>query len=246
MSDVANAVTGSVFVAGGGGAQDSLLLDTAFASAVGSGALWYWPVAMDPAGNRYAACLEWLTGVFTPLGLTEVEMWDGAGGEPARRLPEFRGVYIGGGNTYRLLAILRRNGLLPALRRFVADGGAVYGGSAGAAVLGADITTVAHIDVDLSGTTDTRGLDLVAGHGVFCHHEPQDAPRAQAWGRGNRRPVVALHERAGAVVAKGRLTSVGFEPVQLIEDDDVRDLRPGESVMLPLGHEPGGPVPQRG
>lgn len=124
---------------------------------------------------------------------------------------EFRGVYIGGGNTFRLLAVLRRSGLLPALQRFVDNGGAVYGGSAGAAVLGADITTVAHLDVDRCRTTDTRGLDQVAGHGVFVHHRPQDAPRAQDWARRNRRPVVALHERAGAVIANGRMTAVGFE-----------------------------------
>ncbi|QMU77346.1 type 1 glutamine amidotransferase-like domain-containing protein [Streptacidiphilus sp. PB12-B1b] len=226
-------MTGSLFLSGGGGAEDSLRLDTAFASAVGSGPLWYWPVAMVPAESDYAACLEWVTGVFSPLGLNDIQMWDGAGDEPARRLPEFRGVYIGGGNTFRLLAVLRRNGLLTALKRFLENGGAVYGGSAGAAVMGVDITTVAHLDVDSCHTTDTRGLDLLAGHGVFVHHRLQDTPRAREWARENRRPVVALHERAGAVVADGQFTAVGFEPVHLV-GDQVRSLQPGESVMLPL------------
>jgi len=224
-------VTGALFLSGGGDAEDSLLLDTAFAAAVDSGPVWYWPIAKDPAEVDYAACLEWVTGVFTPLGLNEVQMWDGEDDEPARHLPEFRGVYIGGGNTFRLLAVLRRSGLLPALQRFVDNGGAIYGGSAGAAVLGADITTVAHLDVDPCRTTDARGLDQVAGHGVFVHHRPQDAPRAQDWARRNRRPVVALHERAGAVIANGRMTAVGFEPVHLIENE-VRSVQPGESVML--------------
>ena len=234
-------VTGSLFLSGGGGAEDSLLLDSAFASAVGSGPLWYWPVAMDPTGVDYTACLDWVTGVFAPLGVDEIHMWDGADGEPAPRLAEFRGVYIGGGNTFRLLAVLRRHGLPPALQRFVENGGAVYGGSAGAAVLGADITTVAHLDVDSCHTTDPRGLDLLAGHGVFVHHRLQDAPRAQDWARRNGRPVVALDERAGAVLTDGRLTAVGFEPVYLIENQ-VRSLQPGESVVLPLT-TPGSPAP---
>ncbi|WP_232242864.1 hypothetical protein [Streptacidiphilus jeojiense] len=41
--------------------------------------------------------------------------------------------------------------------------------------------------------------------------------RAQNWAREARRPVVALHERAGAMVTNGQLTAVGFEPVHLVE-----------------------------
>ena len=39
-----------------------------------------------------------------------------------RRLPRYRGVYIGGGNTFRLLDIVRRSGLMPALRTFMDNG----------------------------------------------------------------------------------------------------------------------------
>lgn len=226
-------VTGSLFLSGGGGAEDSRLLDVAFAAAVGSGPLWYWPVAMEPTGRNYAAALDWLNTVFAPLGVVDIELWDGAGGEtPASRLSDFRGVYIGGGNTYRLLSVLRRHDLLPALRRFVEDGGAVYGGSAGAALLGADIGTIAHLDEDISGGADTRGLGLVAGHGVFVHHGPQYLPVAQSWSRRSGRPGVALHERAGAVVKDGRITALGFEPVQLVNATSVQIVQPGATVSL--------------
>lgn len=68
-------MTGAVFLSGGGGAEDSVPLDTAFASAVGSGPLWYWPIALEPV--RHPSCLDWLAGVFGPLGVTEIDMWDG-------------------------------------------------------------------------------------------------------------------------------------------------------------------------
>ncbi|WP_194927213.1 Type 1 glutamine amidotransferase-like domain-containing protein [Catenulispora pinisilvae] len=232
-------MTGSVFLSGGGGAEDSAPLDSAFAAALGSGPLWYWPVAMDPAATdpaeqAYAGCLGWLTGVFGPLGVTDIDMWEGSGTGVAERLPDYRGVYIGGGNTFRLLDLVRRNGLLPSLQDFIEHGGVVYGGSAGAALLGADISTIAHMDPDPCGTTDTRGLDRIAGYGVFVHHRPSEVPRAQDWARENHRPVVALHERAGAVVTDGRLTSVGFEPVEIIGAGTlgVRSVRPGERVAL--------------
>ncbi|MFB7668750.1 Type 1 glutamine amidotransferase-like domain-containing protein [Kitasatospora sp. NPDC056138] len=226
-------LTGSLFLSGGGDAQDSRLLDAAFATAVDSGPLWYWPVAMDPAEVDYAVCMNWLNSVFAPLGVADIELWNGATGEALlSRFPDFRGVYIGGGNAYRLLSVIRRHDLLPALRRFVEGGGAVYGGSAGAALLGADISTIAHLDEDLSGHADTRGLSLVGGHGVFVHHRERDTPVARSWAHGNGRPVVALHERAGAVVKGGQITAVGFEPVHLIDGTRMQTLQPGETVSL--------------
>lgn len=125
-------MTGAVFLSGGGGAEDSVPLDTAFASAVGSGPLWYWPIALEPV--RHPSCLDWLAGVFGPLGVTEIDMWDGGESDGAdsglaQRLRDYRGVYIGGGNTYRLLDIVRRHGLLPSLRSFIDSGGVAYGGS---------------------------------------------------------------------------------------------------------------------
>lgn len=231
-------MSGAVFLSGGGGAEDTVPLHAAFAAAVGSGRLWYWPIALDPVERDYGECLGWLTGALRPFGVTEIDMWDGADGigtgtatRIAQPLTDYRGVYIGGGNTFRLLDIVRRVGLGSALQTFLDDGGVVFGGSAGAALLGADISTIAHLDPDPYGTTDTRGLDRVAGHGVFVHHVPSEVPLVRDWARGNRRPVLALHERAGAVVADGRLTSVGFEPVRLIggEPDDMTDVAPGES-----------------
>ncbi|GAA2387645.1 hypothetical protein GCM10010420_08400 [Streptomyces glaucosporus] len=226
-------------MAGGGGAEDSRLLDEAFATEIDAGPLWYWPVAMDPAERDYAGCLDWLNGVFAPLGVTGIEVWDGTDGDgnPPSRFAGFRGVYIGGGNTYRLLSAVRRHGLEEPLRRFVADGGAVYGGSAGAALLGADIDTVSHLDEDPYGTDDTGGLDVACGHGVFVHHEQRETPRVQDWARRNGRPVVALHERSGVIVEEGRATVVGFEPVWLVDEtgSGVRTLEPGRTV--PLGPE---------
>jgi dipeptidase E len=227
-------VAGQLFLSGGGGAEDSSLLDRAFAETVGPGPVWYWPVAMFQGDHDYGACLEWFTGIFAPLGLTEIQMWDGTGapGELTRRLSQSRAVYIGGGNTFRLLSIVKQHGLLDPLRAFAANGGAVYGGSAGAAFLGADITTVAHLDTDPHGTDDTHALDVVAGHGVFVHYEPQDIRHVDQWRSRHGRPVVALHERAGAVIADNRLTAVGFESVQLI-GDETRVLGPGSSIELP-------------
>lgn len=227
-------MAGSIFLSGGGGVADTALLDFAFAAALGSGRLSYWPVAVDPAETAYTDCLDWLSGVLGPFGVAEIDVWDGTGSGFGRRLPGYSGVYIGGGNTFRLLDVVRRTGMESALQAFIDDGGAVYGTSAGAALLGADISTIAHLDPDPYDTTDTRGLDRIAGHGVFVHHRPEDAPLVRDWVRQNQKPAVALHDRAGAVVTDGRLTAVGYEPVWIFRADGTEALsvKPGESIEL--------------
>jgi hypothetical protein len=62
---------------------------------------------------------------------------------------------------------------------FIENGGGVYGGSAGAALLVADISPIAYMDPDPYGTADTRGLDRIAGYGVFVHHRPSEVPGAR-------------------------------------------------------------------
>lgn len=217
-------MTGRVFLAGGGGSAESRPLDEEFARAVGRGSLSYWPVAFDPRTHDYTECLGWLRQVFAPLGVRDIAMWTG---QTPVHPADFRGVYIGGGNTYRLLSVVRRWDLLDRLRDFVAGGGVVFGGSAGAALLGADISTVAHLDrndVDIDGTT---GADLAAGHGVFVHHEESDLARETVWSAIHGRPALALSEGANAVVAGHAVTAVGAEPVVVVGKDGYRKLSPG-------------------
>ena len=79
-------------------------------------------------------------------------------------------MYIGGGNTFRLLAEIRKYGFEPALQDFAYRGKPIYGGSAGAAILGRDIRTVNHIDNDDVGLMNTSALDLANGHSVWVHY----------------------------------------------------------------------------
>ena len=61
-----------VALAGGGGVDDSRLLDEVFATWIGShGKLLYWPIALR--GIRpFQSCLEWITTTFAPLNITQM------------------------------------------------------------------------------------------------------------------------------------------------------------------------------
>ena len=201
-----------VALGGGGGTTDSRLLDEVFAGWIGSqGKLLYLPCALR--GIRpFESCLEWITATFAPLNVTQITMWTDLSEHRADELDQFDAVYIGGGNTFSLLAELRKSGFEHYLKEYVRRGKAVYGGSAGAAVLGRDIQTVRYLDCNEVGLVETKGLDLAMGHAIWVHYQPQDDSLIDAYVRQYQQSVIALSERSGIVIEQVVMRSVGFEP----------------------------------
>jgi dipeptidase E len=201
-----------IALAGGGDAEDSRLLDEVFAAWLGPhGKLLYWPVALR--GIRpLEACLEWVTATFAPWNLTDIALWTDLSAHQAGELDKFDGVYIGGGNTFSLLAQLQESGFDHHLKTYVQCGKPVYGGSAGAAILGRDIMTVGHIDSNDVGLTQTLGLDLAAGHVLWVHYQPEDDRLIEEYMWQYAYPVLAISERTGIVIEDAGMRTVGFEP----------------------------------
>ena len=201
-----------VALGGGGGASDSRLLDEVFATWIGSqGKLLYLPCALR--GIRpFQSCLEWITATFAPLKITQITMWTDLSEHRASELDQFDAVYIGGGNTFVLLAELRKSGFENHLTEYVRRGKAIYGGSAGAAVLGRDIRTVSYLDRNEVGLVEKKGLDLAMGHAIWVHYQPQDDNLIDAYVRQYQQSVIALSECSGIVIEQGVMRGVGFEP----------------------------------
>ncbi len=202
-----------VIVAGGGGVDDSRPLDEHFAAWTGRGGrMLYWPIALPEDHPLRASCFDWISSVFRPLGIDRIEMWTELHGHAEAELERFDSIYVGGGNTYRLLHLLRESGFDRALLRCIHGGKPVYGGSAGAAILGCDIRTVAHMDHNTVGLEDVRGFDVIQGYAIWCHYEPRDHARIAAYIEAYAHPVLALSERAGVALEGGRLVALGYDP----------------------------------
>ena len=221
-----------LMLAGGGGANDSKLLDEQFAKWTSSdGKLLYLPIAMDEQRRSYASCLNWLTSVFRPLGINNIEMWTDLRQHERTQLDQFDSIYIGGGNTFRLLHLLCAAGFDQALLRFIQRGGAVYGGSAGAIVLGRDILTCEHMNSNNVGLTDMRGLDVVKGYAIWCHYRPENDVRIAAYVERHNFPVLGLSERTGLCIEGNRFVVMGFEPAIEFVTNRRRNVRTWESLL---------------
>ena len=201
-----------VALGGGGGASDSRLLDEVFARWIGSqGRLLYLPCALRGI-RSFESCLEWIKDTFASFNITDITMWTDLSEHRASDLDQFDAVYVGGGNTFALLAELRKSGFENHLSEYVRRGKAVYGGSAGAAVLGRDIRTVSYLDCNEVGLVETTGLDLAIGHAIWVHYQPQDDSLIDAYVRQYQQSVIALSERSGIVIEQEVMRSLGFEP----------------------------------
>ena len=214
-----------IALAGGGGAEDSRLLDEVFASWLGPrGRLLYWPIALR--GLRpFQACFDWIRALFLPLNITDITMWTNLSEHRAGDLDAFDAVYIGGGNTYSLLAQLAESGFDRSLRAYLAEGRAIYGGSAGAAVLGRDIQTVAHLDSNEIGLGNTSGLNLADGHDIWVHYQAKDDTLIEAYVREHQHPVLAISERAGIVIEEATIRAAGFEAVYRFDSRTKSEVR---------------------
>ncbi len=221
-----------LILAGGGRAEDSRPLDERFAEWIGpAGRMLYLPIAMD--GQRpytYAQCLDWVSSVYHPLGVTDIEMWTSLANRDHAELDGFDAAFIGGGNTFRLLHLMQQSGFDQALARFVARGGAVHGGSAGAILLGRDIMTCAYMDTNEVGIVDTAGLDLADGYAIWCHYRPENNERIAAYIEQHGFPVLALSERSGVQVEGKRLSAIGFEPLVQFTSRGRHTIDVGERV----------------
>jgi dipeptidase E len=145
-------------------------------------------------------------------------------------LSDFAGIYIGGGNTYSLLHAVRSANAADRLVEYAMQGGVIYGGSAGAILLGSDIGTAARMDSNEAGLTDTSGLGLALGYAIWCHHSPEGLPLVREWTASTGRPVLAMSERAGVVREGGDLRVAGFEPVILIDGRQEVELHPDDRI----------------
>jgi len=222
-----------LFLGGGGGGKDSIELDKKFVASLDlSKPLLYIPIATNTAKYPYSGCVVWLSGVLGPLGIKDIVMWveEDLKTKKKEDLSQFSGMYIGGGNTYKLLKELKEFGTLNILLTLAGEGMPIYGGSAGAIILAKTIIPAGFLDENKVGLTDFSSLNLVHGFDIWCHYTPsQDEVVKKYMTDNGLEKVIAIPETAGLYVTEKTIEVVGPANVKVF-DTDVREVRPGEVI----------------
>lgn len=184
-----------LILSGGGSAEKTMKLDMLFASLIPeSKQLIYIPIALR--SQPLSDSLHWFQSVFSKWSF-DIVMWTELNNKNTLSFKDVGAIYIGGGNTYYLLDKLRSSKFDIPLKKFILQGGLVYGGSAGAVVLGKDISLVQ--DINDSQVKDTRGLNILS-FSIFPHYDETQESMIIDFQRKIKNPVLGIPEGAGVFV----------------------------------------------
>jgi dipeptidase E len=163
--------------------------------------------------------------------------------EPQKAVEEVDAIFVGGGNTFRLLKALQDVDLLDPIRRRVRDGGLYIGSSAGSNVAGPTIKTTKDMPIVQPRSFDS--LELVPFQ-ISPHYLDPD-PNSTHMGETqeerivqfleeNETPVIGIREGAWLVIENGLVTLKGSNGARIFRrGHDPVEVPPGSEISQLVG-----------
>lgn len=160
------------------------------------------------------------------------------GAEGHRTLLEAEAVFVGGGNTFRLLSTLQRHGLLPLLAERARAGMPYVGSSAGTNLAGPTIRTTNDMPIVEPTSLDALGLVPFQINPHYLDPDPASThmgetreQRLREFHEENATPVLALREGAWLRVEGGRARLGGLRGARLFRRGAApEELLPGAAL----------------
>lgn len=171
-----------------------------------------WP---DPTFN---GCLEFMTGELSDVDKAGIDMVKTPEELMNKDFKEYACLYIGGGNTYKLLNCLKVSAAFEKIKKYLLEeDGIVYGGSAGAIIFGKDLDSCNTDDENEVGLEDNSGFEMLNGYSLLCHYTSRDAERTELSKKyllelSKTKPVYAIPEEDTIYVNDGVIQFLGDRP----------------------------------
>lgn len=211
-----------LLLCGGGDGEQTVLAYRKFNEIIdNTKPLLYVPLAMQ--SERYPSCLEWIKNELINVNVPNIEMVV-SGEELARKdLNNYSAIFIGGGNTFKLLHDLKISGSFDKLKKFIENDGIVFGSSAGAIIFGRDLDACELDDSNDIGLKDTIGFDVLNGMSILCHYtngteEKEKESTDYLIALSNDRKIIALPEEDTIFVNGDSIEVIGTRPYYKFEN----------------------------
>ncbi len=213
---------GRLYLAGGGDEKQSFKVDEQFLKDIKN--ILYVPLAWK--NDNFGPCLEWFQNLVSLHKKAEIDMLTDANKEID--LSNFDAVYIGGGNTFKLLKRLKESKLYDKLLKFYKNGGTVYGGSAGAIIWGKDIST--SNDKNEVQLQNLEGFNQVRGFNVACHYLDSQLKDLQQEVKKNGIGVIAIPEKSAIFIEKDKIKVMGKERITIVTPEETKTYKPDTEI----------------
>ncbi len=226
--------TKKIILAGGGDAPESYKVDKYFSSLLVKKKMLFFPQAVSPEIWSYADALNWIK---TPTAFQEISitMCLDMSNIDIKKLLEYDAIYLMGGNTYKLLNFIRESKLDNLMLEYLDMGGIIYGISAGAIVLGLNITTAGigpEKDENFINLTDLNGLNILNGIIVATHYSPEMNNELLKLSYENNAKIIGIPESSG-IYLENRISKVlGFEAITIFDNGNMQSFAEGSSFLL--------------
>ena len=183
--------------------------------------LLYVPLAMKPA--LYPSCFEWIKDEMRWVNIPGIEMVTSAEELIRKELTDYSAIFIGGGNTFKLLYELKASGAFDRIKRYIEQDGIVFGGSAGAIIFGESLASCALDDANHVGLRDTAGFNVLNGISLLCHYTNQTEEKdrkntAYLIELSKQFKVIALPEEDTLLINGSTIEVIGTKPYYYFEN----------------------------
>lgn len=130
----------------------------------------YIPLAMNEKEHPYNGCLEWIHEELANVDVPNIEMVRTFEELVSKDYKNYSALFIGGGNTYKLLKGIKETGAFDKMKHYIENDGIVLGSSAGSVIFGKDINIISKMDSNDVTLKDTTGFDILNGFSIFPHY----------------------------------------------------------------------------
>lgn len=174
--------------------------------------------------DTYKGCLEFIIKELADVDKLGIDMVTSANELLSKNFNDYACLYIGGGNTYKLLSILKETGNYDKIKNYlVNDNGIVYGGSAGAIIFGADLDSCNTDDENEVGLIDNTGFNMIKGYSLLCHYTSRNAERTKLstdylLELSKLKPIYAIPEEDTIYVEDDKIHFIGTRPYYEFKD----------------------------
>ena len=235
-----------LILCGGGAGEKTIEINKRFNEIIDhTKPILYVPLAMDEVKHPYDGCLEWIKGELSTINVPSIDMVRTFDELASKNYYDYSAIFIGGGNTFKLLKGIKDSGAFDKIKEYIQNGGIVYGGSAGAIIFGYDINSCISMDENKVGLVDTKGFNVLNGKSIFAHytnrsHKLTDEENDQIEKKytdsmlefsKNVGPVIALPEEDSILIDGDSVEIIGNLPYYEFENGEINKVTLSETII---------------
>lgn len=223
-----------IILSGGGDAEQSYMVDEFLTTLLPNKTFLFLPQAVSPELWSFKESWDWINipSAFHELKIT---MCEDIKNINLKYLLEFDAIYLMGGNTYKLLKTIQESSLNTLLLDYLNHGKVLLGLSAGAIVMGNNISTAAigpEKDENNVGLNNLNSLNFLNGNIVATHYVKEMDEELFEISSRYKSKIICIPETSGVFIENDSCYVIGHDPIVLIESSEKNYFKQGTYFNL--------------